>query len=436
MPEQLFKYSFRSDIVQMDDHKKKKEYIKTFGEDAWKHWRNKFVRSYLVLDFLGIESTKLELYELIDILSNKLQCTNTPIVIDGEKFYRSEIRIEHENGMFGRSYLLVYFNIIFGDSCLVQLYYRDHLGDTFDLNLPYRPYSEYHDVKRHLRQFENLAESLVRLNSISYDIPGYDMMLKRCFVHIRLIRIEHYKEIQEKIKANNRARSISERNLPKYLSEIEIPEGFTFYKKTDEDYLKEGRIEKDWYKLGDTCFLNEIEYMCEELNKCPICLKRTKEKTPKGQSYRPTCSDPVCRETHQQIQWTIYVNAYEPIPEECELPTYWIENGDGIKRTYYANNFNWKYWVYRDDIETKRSEVMAVMYLNGKIKLLKEAIPHLDKNYCKPIKYKQSINQFSYETNKSNADTLRNYGWSDLLLSGITPTRSKSSKHAKHHQPG
>ena len=86
----------------------------------------------------------------------------------------------------------------------------------------------------------------------------------------------------------------------------------------------------------------------------------------------------------------------------------------------------------RDEIDKKRAEVMAIMYLEGRVKLTEEAIPYLDKNYCKPIKYKP-INQFSYENFKSNTDALRNYGWSDLLLSGVTPTRSKSQKHAKHH---
>jgi hypothetical protein len=125
---------------------------------------------------------------------------------------------------------------------------------------------------------------------------------------------------------------------------------------------------------------------------------------------------------------------YAPIPKDYEC-NYWVDDGTGIKRSYsqFSTRFWWEYWKHRDEINKKREEVMAIMYLQGKIELSEMAIPHLDKNYCKPIIYKQTIKRFSYEKHKSNSDALRNYGWSDLLLSGLTPTRSKPQKHAKHH---
>jgi len=181
---------------------------------------------------------------------------------------------------------------------------------------------------------------------------------------------------------------------------------------------------------------NEKHYSFDDTGKCPICLISKREYSKGGRKQRDTCSNPICRDVYCSLEFRKRFEKYTPIDDDYTDPCYFLLDDNNIRYYGYNHTENWKWWSHRNIIEEKRSEVMALMYLEGQIELSENAIPYLDKNYCKPTKYKQSIKRFSYETNKSNADTLRNYGWSDLLLSGITPTRSKSSKHAKHHQPG
>lgn len=211
--------------------------------------------------------------------------------------------------------------------------------------------------------------------------------------------------------------------------------GYRLFEKTDDDCASDGMVKN---KYGDDDSQWEWVYpekhFLDENNLCPICKQNELESTRKGQKYKSTCSNPICRETYRYFSFEIEIKDFGVIPKGYAF-NMWIEDSDGRKRSdsQFSRSYTWKYWEHREEINKVRAEVAAGMYLEGLIRLTEEALPYLDKNFCKPIKYKQSIKRFSYETHKSNSDTLRNYGWSDLLLSGVTPTRSKSSKHAKHH---
>lgn len=216
-----------------------------------------------------------------------------------------------------------------------------------------------------------------------------------------------------------------------------IPKGYSVFETTIEEDEADGMVKR--YCEGEE-YPSEHYYWTyperdyEDKNLCPVCLSAKCEPTPKGRSCKKTCSNPVCKDVYPQFRWKIELKNYAPIPADYIVGGVYVQDENGIVRSEsaYPRFYTWKHWKHRDEIDKKRAEVMAIMYLEGRVKLTEEAIPYLDKNYCKPIKYKP-INRFSYENFKSNTDALRNYGWSDLLLSGVTPTRSKSQKHAKHH---
>ena len=107
--------------------------------------------------------------------------------------------------------------------------------------------------------------------------------------------------------------------------------------------------------------------------------------------------------------------------DENDDSGYWATYGEIIKKPS------------REYIQNIRAEFLAKKQLEGKIYLTELKLSKLD-TFCNPCKTK--LTKYSYEKHKCNSDALRNHGWSDLLLSGLTGPRSKSPKHAKHHKQG
>lgn len=177
---------------------------------------------------------------------------------------------------------------------------------------------------------------------------------------------------------------------------------------------------------------------------CPICGK-AKERLVKWAngkgSTRPvifkttsakSCSDPICVAVAKKFVWSYKLRKKERVLEGY---TYVHDGGHG-GRADFVGRAIWRWWEFSDRIQQVRIETIALMKLRGEVlkierSLSNAVLTHIEKNYCSPCTY--ILNQFNYEKSQSNTYALRNHGWPDLLLSGITPKRDKSSKHAQHH---